>query len=210
MPYGNFNFDTLKSALKLQYEAADRSFFPPNLLPVETDPYFEETIRENVQLAQAVNSEKARSELLIAPILIQVRKLMNREISVFSGVAFNVDSSADLVGVPDFIVSYSPVIFHIEAPVLAVVEAKKENLTDGVPQCAAELAAIARFNARKDVHLARYYGAVTDGTEWLFVRLEPPARLTIDFTPHALLPVERICAILIYLLNDAKNSGNFT
>ena len=42
-----------------------------------------------------MGSEKARSELIISPILFEVRKLFNEEISFFSGEEFNVDASLD-------------------------------------------------------------------------------------------------------------------
>jgi hypothetical protein len=40
-------------------------------------------LAENVSLALNINTEKARSELIIAPVLVEVRKLLNREISFF-------------------------------------------------------------------------------------------------------------------------------
>jgi len=45
-------------------------------------------------LALAIGTEKARSEMIIAPVLIEVRRQMQRKISLFSGVDFPVDPSA--------------------------------------------------------------------------------------------------------------------
>jgi hypothetical protein len=50
-------------------------------------------IAENLPLAIAISTEKARSELLIMPILLEVRRQLNQTISLFSGTEFNVDSS---------------------------------------------------------------------------------------------------------------------
>jgi hypothetical protein len=47
-------------------------------------------LKENVDLAVAINTEKARSEMIISPILLEVRRKLNNEISLFSGVDFNV------------------------------------------------------------------------------------------------------------------------
>jgi hypothetical protein len=59
-------------------------------------------LRENVALALNIHTEKARSEMIIAPMLIEVRKILNRQISLFSGVEFNVDASLGLTGVCDY------------------------------------------------------------------------------------------------------------
>ena len=51
--------------------------------------------------------------------------------NVLSGVAFDVDKERGLVGFCDFLIARSPEIFYIQGPILAVVEAKKENLVVG-------------------------------------------------------------------------------
>lgn len=66
----------------------------------------------------SVGSEKARSELIISPILIEVRRIFNQEISIFSGEDFTVDELSGLNGICDFLISRSPEILSIEAPVI--------------------------------------------------------------------------------------------
>ena len=63
---------------------------------------------EYVPLAIVDRTEKARSELIIAPILVEVRRLTGRRISLFSGIEFNVGAEAGLIGYCDFILSRSP------------------------------------------------------------------------------------------------------
>jgi hypothetical protein len=58
---------------------------------VKISDYLNETLNENIPLALAIHTEKARSEMIVTPILIELRKLLNRRISLFSGVEFNVD-----------------------------------------------------------------------------------------------------------------------
>ena len=55
----------------------------------------------------------------------------------FSGIEFNVDAENGLTGVCDFLVSLSPARFVLEAPVIILVEAKKDDLTVGLGQCVA-------------------------------------------------------------------------
>jgi hypothetical protein len=88
-------------------------------------------LEESVPWAIAVGTEKAKSEMIVAPTLLEVKRLLERKISVFSGSDFTVDSSVGLNGVCDFLVSRSPEQFEIEAPVLVLVEAKRDNLNSG-------------------------------------------------------------------------------
>ena len=37
--------------------------------------------------------EKARSEMIIAPMLIEVRKILKKQVSLFSGVEFQVEAA---------------------------------------------------------------------------------------------------------------------
>src|SRR5215216_1773346 len=64
-----------------------------------------DTLQETLPLALAINTEKVRSELIIAPILVELRKLTGRSISFFSGVDFTIDPAQGLNGVCDYIVS---------------------------------------------------------------------------------------------------------
>jgi hypothetical protein len=56
-------------------------------------------------MAIAVGTEKARSELLISPVLVEVREILNRTISIFSGTDFTVDDTVGLNGICDFLIS---------------------------------------------------------------------------------------------------------
>ena len=64
------------------------------ILKLRTDAALE----ENIPLAVSINTEKARAELLVANVLVEVRKLFDRKISFFSGVEFNVDREKSLTG----------------------------------------------------------------------------------------------------------------
>ena len=51
-----------------------------------------------------LNSEKAKSEILIYPIIRELKR-NNSSISIFSGYAFNIKGQKDLNGVLDFLIS---------------------------------------------------------------------------------------------------------
>ncbi|CAK0776202.1 conserved hypothetical protein [Gammaproteobacteria bacterium] len=119
------------------------------------------------------NSEKAKSELFIAPVLTDITLRNRDKMTYFSGYRFNVDSKRGLKGFCDFIISKKHDAAFIESPLAAVVEAKyHQDLADVVPQCAAEMFAAQLFNERKGDLLPFIYGAVTNGYEWLFLRLK--------------------------------------
>jgi len=115
---------------------------------VEPSNLLRQTLEENIPLAIASNTEKSRSEMIISPLLIEVRKQQKNQISLFSGIDFSIDNERGLNGNCDFIISRSPELFILTAPVIIIVEAKKENLNGGLGQCVAEMLAARIFNER--------------------------------------------------------------
>lgn len=154
-----------------------------------------ETLNYNLPIALGSNSEKARSELIIAPILVDLRRQLQEQISLFSGIDFSVDDSKGLNGTCDFIITNSPEIFFLTAPVITVVEAKKENINAGLGQCAAEMLAAQIFNQQGTTKMTTIYGAVTTGSIWQFLKLEGQI-LNIDLSEYYLKDVNKILGIL--------------
>ncbi|MEH1997730.1 MAG: hypothetical protein V7L00_02955 [Nostoc sp.] len=154
-----------------------------------------ETLNYNLEIALGSNSEKARSELIIAPILVDLRRQLREQIGLFSGVDFTVDNSKGLNGTCDFIITKSPEILILTAPVITVVEAKKENINAGLGQCAAEMVAAQIFNKQAATEIKIIYGAVTTGSIWQFLKLEKQT-LTIDLSEYYLKDVNKILGIL--------------
>ncbi|MDY6901444.1 MAG: hypothetical protein SWZ49_25715 [Cyanobacteriota bacterium] len=169
--------------------------------PVKPSPYIAEFLNKNLQLATALNTEKARSELIICPILLAVKEALNNEISLFSGEEFNVEAETGLTGICDFILSRSQEQLFVKAPVAMLVEAKKENLKVGLGQCIAEMVAAQKFNQKAQNSINIIYGAVTTGTLWRFLKLEADT-VTIDLTEYPLPPVELIFNQLIYMVSS--------
>ncbi len=154
-----------------------------------------ETLNYNLEIALGSNSEKARSELIIAPILVDLRRQLREQIGLFSGVDFTVDNSKGLNGTCDFIITKSPEILILTAPVITVVEAKKENINAGLGQCAAEMVAAQIFNEQASTEIKTIYGAVTTGSIWQFLKLEKQT-LSIDLSEYYLKDVNKILGIL--------------
>ena len=196
MAYSDFTLRKAKEELNLTFLEGGR--FLPKTEPIAPSPYLAEFLAESIPLAIATGSEKARSELIISPILFEVRKILNRHISFFSGEDFTVDVQAGLSGVCDFLISRSPEQLFIEAPVIVIVEAKKQNLKGGWGQCIAEMVAAQRFNAANEQPISTIYGSVTSGNLWTFLKLEAQT-VTIDLTEYLIPPVEELLGILVWL-----------
>ncbi len=153
-------------------------------------------LKENVDLAVSINTEKARSEMIISPILLEVRRKLNNEISLFSGVDFNVDNQQGLNGFCDFLISLSKEQLFVRAPIITLVESKNENLKLALAQCIAEMLAAQLFNEQKQNAIKIVYGAVTIGTIWQFLKLEDKT-ISIDLTEYYIKEVKKILGILI-------------
>lgn len=149
-------------------------------------------------LAVALPSEKAKSELIISPILVEVRKYLNRQISFFSGHDFTVDSSLGLSGICDFLISQSTEQLEIEAPVLMIVEAERSEISSGMGQCMAEMIAAQRFNQEAGKPINTIYGCVTTGLLWRFLKLEQQ-QITVDLQDYSVDPFSRIFAMLVWM-----------
>lgn len=159
MPYSNFTIKKVQKEFGVQIIEKIGLF--SDITCREISEHLKETLLDNVALAMAINTEKARSELIIAPVLIEIRKLFDKNISLFSGIELNVDKERDLAGFCDFIVSQSAEQLFLSAPVITVVEAKNDNIMNGLGQCAAEMIAAKMYNDQEGVALSKIYGAVT-------------------------------------------------
>ncbi|MBD2364431.1 hypothetical protein H6G36_25200 [Anabaena minutissima FACHB-250] len=160
-------------------------------------------LKENVDLAVAISSEKARSEMIISPILLEIRRKFNYEIGLFSGVEFAVDAQRGLNGFCDFILSLSPEQLFVRSPVIFLVESKNENLRSGLAQCIAEMVAAQIFNERNDNVIKKIYGAVTIGTIWQFLYLENNV-VSIDLSEYYIKDIKKILGFLYEAIAENK------
>ena len=110
-----------------QLEIVESAVLFAEIEAIVPNAYFTEVLTKKVQLATAIGTEKAKSELIVADILFELREQFNHRISFFSGIDFSVDEENGLTGVCGFLVSLSPVQHLLQAPVIVLVEAKKDG-----------------------------------------------------------------------------------
>lgn len=166
--------------------------FPPSQL-------LRETLEYNVPLANAINTEKAKSELIIAPVLLEIKRQITN-VSLFSGVDFNVSPEQGLTGYVDFILSKSPEQYFIQSPVLTLVEAKNENIVRGLGQCLAEMFAAQMFNESSNNRGNIIYGVVTTGEIWKFLKLKCNVAY-IDTSSYYISEVDKILGIFLSMFD---------
>ena len=192
MPYSDFTLRKVKQNFNLTIVEQDT--FLDNIQPQQPSLFLAEFIKKYLPLALALNTEKARSEMLICPILLEIKEI-STSISLFSGNDFTVDTSIGLSGVCDFLISLSSEQLFVEAPAVVVVEAKKEDLNGGLGQCVAEMIAAQRFNENNNTSIPIIYGTVTTGDRWKFLKIENQT-VTIGLMEYTLPPLEEILGIL--------------
>ena len=199
MAYSNFTLETVRE--EFQLETIESANIFADIEPVSPSEALIAELAKKVQLAVAIRTEKARSELIVTNVLVELREQFNRRISLFSGIDFSVDAEKGLTGTCDFLISLSPEQFYLEAPVIVLVEAKNADPTLGIGQCVAEMLAAQYFNQQKGNSISCVYGATTTGTEWLFLKLEGQ-QLYIDMSVYAIERCDKILGILSSMVNQ--------
>ncbi len=195
MAYSDFKTLTgVTAAFDLTIDESHHLF--PVIDPIQPSPYLTTTLQENLPLVQAINTEKARSELVIAPVLLELRRYLNYQISFFSGSEFSVDPEVGLSGYCDYILSASKEIYEIRSPLVMIVEAKNENIKAGLGQCLAEMVAAQRFNQMQQNPIQTIYGSVTTGSIWKFLTLVDQLA-SIDLSDYYIKEIDQVLGILV-------------
>jgi len=194
MAYGDFDLIKVRRDFGLQIDEQPDLFADvPSVQPSAT---LANVLIETAHLAIAINTEKARSEMLIIPVLLDIWRQGQSQISLFSGTEFHVDEARGLTGYCDYILSRSKEQLTINVPVVMIVEAKNENIKGGLGQCIAEMIAAQIFNERESTAIEHIYGAVTTGEIWKFLKLTG-AVVSIDLSDYYIVrDVHKILGIL--------------
>jgi hypothetical protein len=199
MSYSDFNLKQVREQFQLTLIDVDDLFC--NAIDVSISQSLIEILNYNVPLAMAIGTEKAKSELIVTNILLEVRKKLDNKISFFSGINLDVDKEKGLIGFCDFVISKSQEQFCLSAPIITLVEAKNDNIGSGLGQCIAEMLAASLFNEKEKKPLATLYGVVTTGNIWKFLKLENNT-VYIDLKEYYIIQPEKIVAVLISMINE--------
>jgi len=205
MAYANFTLSQIVYQFHIAIDEKSNLF--ADAPEASLRPEFRAQLDELVPLALSVSTEKARSELIITPVLLELWRMMGQQIGFFSGILFDVDEAQGLAGFCDYILTRTPRQLFVEAPVVMLVEAKNEDMKRGYGQCLAEMLAAQRFNAAEGHGEDPVYGAVTTGERWKFLEL---AGMTarIDTEDYYLEHIGKIMGILLHLLKPPSETSD--
>ena len=195
MSFRDFTLQKVQNDFGLTTDATQQLFAA--VTPVPLSETMHRYLEDYQTLGMSSPTEKGRSELLVAPILADVWRQSKRRISLYSGVELNVDEQVGLNGICDFLLGQSSQMYYVEAPILAVVEAKRDSIPDGLGQCAAAMVAVQRFNRNAGKPEGAVYGCVTTGSLWHFLRLAA-LRLDIDLDEYQIMQADKILGVLLH------------
>lgn len=199
MAFGDFTFPQVHQDLGLTVRETDL-FSQVPALSLRED--FLATLTDGATVALAINTEKAKSEFIIAPLLLELRRLMGGAVGLFSGVELDGDAAQGLNGICDFILTKETHQFILRAPLVAIVEAKNDNLRNGLGQCIAAMFAAELYNQRSGNNIPAVFGVVTTGSAWKFLRLEQSV-LTLDLKEYYIDNAGKILGVLKHILDTA-------
>ncbi|MBC8112418.1 MAG: hypothetical protein H7Y04_15295, partial [Verrucomicrobia bacterium] len=149
------------------------------ITPLQPSDLLKNELQESFTLP--LLTEKAKSELLIAPIFKEMRRYNHFSISFYSGYLFDVQPDLGLSGYCDYLFTTETQSIDIKAPVFCIVEAKNRSVEEGIAQAGASMIAAKIFNDRKNYPTDSIFGCVTTAYEWIFLRLHDNV-LEIDIT----------------------------
>ncbi len=202
MAYSDFSLDDIEDLLGVSNQI--KPLFS-DLLPLDPSQWLKQTLAMNVELP--IRSEKAKSEMIIFPILAELRQRNNKFFTIYSGENLNVNEELGLKGECDFILAKDIASFSLNYPIMSVVEAKKNDTEIGIAQCGAQLIAARQFNENKGHKTFSLYGCVTTGDDWLFLKLENNV-LFIDTKKYYLVEIGEVLAIFQTMIDYYKNEIN--
>lgn len=197
MAFSDFRYPAVLRELGLTLRPDENLF--AGVPPRPAGPTVRHAIDTTAPLAVTINTEKARSEWMVAPVLGEFWAGYHGQVGLYSGAEFPADPEAGLTGVVDFLITRAPQLPHIAAPVAVLFEAKRDNLNDGLGQCIAGMAGVQRFNHRHDTVIDPVYGGVTTGSLWRFLRLSGTV-VSLDLREYALAEVDKLLGILAHIV----------
>ena len=197
----SFKSITLKD-LKEQFGIAIKQGFifqNVEIAPVEPSEFLHKQLKIADRLP--LRSEKAKSEFVVAPVLVEVQNITDRFITIYSGEVLQAAPDDGLVGECDFLLVKASDSYLLDMPILTVVEAKRENIEWGIQQCAAQLYGAFIYNQQNsNLELERLYGCVTTGREWQFLMLENRRTIWIDPNVYSMENLPKILGIFQHII----------
>ncbi len=198
MSYSNFSLREVRNRFELSEE---RKKMFSNIVEQNPSDWLLQTLKFNEDAA--LISEKERSELLVSPVLTELRQRNNKIFSVYSGANLDADASKGLNGECDFILTKSPQLISVEAPIFCLVEAKKDDIINAFGQCVAQMLGARIYNQNDGKPIDTIYGCVTTGIDWQLLKLEN-STITIDIELYSIKKLPELLGVLQAIVDIYK------
>jgi hypothetical protein len=202
MGYGDFTFESLLAAFDIRVSQAPLFAQVPRIEPIT---WLSDTLQKGRSIA--FYSEKSRSEFIVAPVLLTCQEMLKQECCLYSGIRLDVDPEKGLKGECDFILAKTPPSPALRAPLMIIVEAKKNDIEEGLAQCAAQMVAARLFNEQHKEAVAEVFGCVTTGEAWQFMKLKD-RELLVDAARYYISEVSAILGILVAVMRGGLNQSS--
>ena len=199
MAYSNYSLEQIEEKFGVKNQIM--SIFP-DIKPLIKSDWLEQTLA--IASTVPTRTEKAKSELFVMPLLLELRKRNDNFFTIYSGENLVADKKVGLTGECDFIISKEIKSFSMNYPILQVVEAKKHDIELGLGQCAAQLLGAKIFNEKRKVILPVIYGCVTNKSEWQFLKLQDDIIYVHDYVfPYG--EIDKILGVFQYIIDYYKD-----
>jgi hypothetical protein len=195
MTYSDFTIESIQSQLGL---AIKQDLLFAQVEPTPAPQWLQEALSRALPLG--LTSEKARSEFIVAPILLAGREVTGNRFYIYSGQRLDADATLGLTGECDFLLTRAEPSLVLKAPIMTIVEAKRNDIEVGLGQCIAQMLGARLFNEAKGSRTETVFGCVTTGEAWQFLKLEGRT-VVIDAARYYVDNVEKILGALQAVVN---------
>jgi hypothetical protein len=110
--------------------------------------------------------------------------------------------SEEIVGVAEYVLA--PKRRYLETPLLCLAEAKRDDFEQGLAQCLVEMAICEGMNEAEGMSMD-VYGIVTNGTGWVFYRLDPDGQV-FESGRYSTIEPETVLGALRYVLGKCEEN----
>jgi len=189
----NFSSFTPMAAMK-QLNLQELSLWSVTITPKPPSPFFQQRL-ERLECFDLQTVEESK-KLLIDAICEEAIQPFKR-LRIWKGANLEGDRASGYV---DYLIAERK--RYLEAPMLCVIEAKKDDFEQGLAQCLVEMAACQSVNRQlgKDINI---FGIVTNGATWTFYQLTITGQV-YETTPHAIGDLEVVLGWLYYIFQECE------
>lgn len=204
MAYSKFTWKLLRD--KFGIKSQERQLFN-NVSIVTPSDFLLQLLKRNshVQLL----SEKARSEAIVQPILVELVEQNYQSFTLYSGVELPADKKNGLSGECDFLLGSEPKVIGLSPPIFTSVEAKKADIDLGLEQCAAQMLGARIYNQKNNANIETIYGCVTTGRDWQFMLLEGNM-VYVDTDTYFINNIPLLLGVLQTIVDFYQKPGRLT